>query len=223
MAPTVSYGIDSIECVEDPRIALAVHHLVGQPGALQGSTHAPIDRLPDLRPVALQAIGHPGQVQPGQQRGGVATLVLQREGVERRVVEQQFAVDRGHQRRGVGHHQVGAGPGTGRMGAAGLLGGDAHLLVGARRASLALAPATQHLVDHHDPQAERPQAGCQGGRQGGLAGAFGADNRNSRCRWGRCGHAGVSTGAIRCCHARQPTMLSAAKSAYSTTVSHRPL
>jgi hypothetical protein len=90
------------------------------------------------------------------------------------------------------------------------------LLVSPRRAALAVAPFAQHLGH---PGARQPgvlrHAAGQGGRQRRLAGALGTDHARSP--------APRSCRLLQPPPGRQPASDSTANSAYSTTVSHRPL
>jgi hypothetical protein len=52
----------------DPRFALARYQHPRQPLRVQQTAQQIVDRLAHVRAVALQAVGHPGQVERGQQR-----------------------------------------------------------------------------------------------------------------------------------------------------------
>jgi hypothetical protein len=183
---------------------LPAHAGSGQRGAQQG-----VHGLAHLRAVALQAIGHPGQVQSGDQRGVVVPLVGQGKAVEGFVAEQQMAVQRGHQRCGVRDHHVCIElPEHPKR----LFPCDPDLLIGPRRAPLAVAPLAQHFRHHRHAQPVLLQPKAQRLGQLCLAGAFGAEQGDAS----RAGHGGMFMAALRQslrCHARQPTTLSAVNSA----------
>jgi hypothetical protein len=91
--------------------------------------------------VALQAIGHPGQVQPGHQGHVKAALQLPGQGVERVIAKQQIAVHGGHQGRGVGQQVFGGGGHLRDV--FGLCLCDGLLFIGAGCASSLVAPGAQ--------------------------------------------------------------------------------
>ena len=147
--------------------------------------------------VALHAVGHPRQVERGEQGQGRAALGGDGHRHQRAVVEQLFAVHRHHQRQGVGDHQLVFE--RGGNDAPLLFRGDAVLLLGAWRASCVLAPFTQEFPHHAAAQAGLiDDAGRQRQRQRALAGALGTDDGDYLA-----GHR-----TARLAHARQPASAS---------------
>jgi hypothetical protein len=125
-----------------------------------------------MRAVTLQAVSHPRQVQPGDQRQVVVPLVLQGKVIQRRIVEQHGAVDGGHERGGVGHQPVAR---RDLQGASGLLLRDARLLVRVRRAALAVAPFAQVFTHRMHWMALRAPMGRNAHGQRRLTRAFGPE------------------------------------------------
>lgn len=161
---------------------VAIHHTVGQVGAVEGLSQQGVNGDSRVRTVALQAIGHPRQVESGEQRVLVEGMVGQGHGVQAGVVEQQVAVNRGEQRGGVGNHPVGL-----RLCFCLRLRCRA-LLVCLEGAALAFAPCAQGLIyPLHAGWVD--SVGChagdglgQGLSQAGFAGAFGAQDGDTARR-----------------------------------------
>ncbi len=138
---------------------------------LQPTDDGVVHGAPHLWPVALMAIGHPGQVEPGHQGQAHFTVALQGRFAQRFITKDLQAVHRGHQGRGVGHHDV---MGVRRPGDVHLLGlRDERLLVLVRCAALFVAPQAQPLGDPGAAQAGGAgQVLAQRLGQPGLARAF---------------------------------------------------
>jgi hypothetical protein len=158
--------------------------------AMPPADSAARSRASNARAVAQEAIGLPRQVRRAQQRQLAAPLEGQRIRQQRVVVEVVLAAQRRDQRRRVADDEfMPAGRG---FDARGLLGGDMGLLMPLRRAAVRVAPFAQVFRHQAGVEFHRQRFG-----QRGLAGAFGAEQRDD--------HA--------CLHARQPMTLNGMKPA----------
>ncbi len=197
--------------VVQPLMTLPIDHTEGDSSMRQRLPHQGVHRPTHMGAIALQAIGHPGQIQPGDQRDVVLRLVRQSHGVQAVVLKQHVAVHRGHERGGVGDDPAWRGLFHGLR----LRSSNAQLFMRLGCAAFAFAPVAQDLVHrvHGVPTQANDFGQCL--RQPGLAGAFCADD-------GDAAHAHARA-CMRVCQARQPHTLMSVKSAYSKHVSHRPL
>jgi hypothetical protein len=183
-------GVDRGEGAGQALAAAPVDHAERDARLGQQPAQLRIHRCAHLGALALQPVGCPGQVEPGQQGGPVAALPLEAVAKQFAILEQHAAVKGDHERRGVGQDDLGAC----RRGvdAPLLLPRDGQLLLGSRRAALAGAPFAQHLGDELRAMAQRAEMRGQLAAQLALAGAFGADQRDAarRLTWrsGRRSH-----------------------------------
>ena len=161
------------QCVGQSLRTLAEHHRAVDRCARKGRAHECIDGLAHMRPVALQPVGLPGQVERGQQRQAAAGMVGQGTVVQAGVAEHLLAVHGDHQRGGIGHHDLVRPGGLGDAQA--LLRGNAGLLVQARRAAGAMAELAKVFRHHGHPAPGGSQRRAELGGQRRLAGALGTE------------------------------------------------
>mmetsp|Transcript_3139 Transcript_3139/g.5514 ORF Transcript_3139/g.5514 Transcript_3139/m.5514 type:complete len:240 (+) Transcript_3139:446-1165(+) len=167
------------QCRLQPHVLMAADLDPAQTMALQRRAQARVETRPHLRAVALDAIGLPGQIGRAQQGQRAAALEVEGRRHQRRVIEVMLAAQCRDQRRGVAEHERMLS--RGGIDACRLLGGDVSLFMPQRRAAVGVAPFAQIFADQ--PGVAMPGQ-CRGQR--GLAGAFGAEQRDQPGRQAAC-------------------------------------